>query len=323
MIRKTIIKFLLFGLFIYFFLFALESVFDHWIPKNTNRKPYWIFSKTEQVYDYAVLGSSRTFTGIIPDTLIKYTNSQTAINLSLNGTTYPELYYVLKKFLEQNKVKHLILISDIYTVDNNFLDNPIHPYFYMPFIGNKDINTILKTFYPVKFYFWRWVPFVKYAEYNDYIGWRTFLGSFFVKGKSPFEKSKGYQLNPGTISEERIRDIRKHYPQSYVYPDSIYIDYFNKIIDLCKMNNTTVTLVNTPEYYRIYEYQKNRDDLHRLYDQIALEKEVEMLWWEDSIFCKDKSNFKDITHLNSEGAAKYTKALADLINEKKRILIKN
>ena len=53
----------------------------------------------------------------------------------------------LKNLLEQQG-KHLILISDIYTVDNNFFDNPIHPYFYMPFIGDGEIDKILKNFIP-------------------------------------------------------------------------------------------------------------------------------------------------------------------------------
>ncbi len=200
-------KYVLFGVFLFTLLFLLQLLFDARIPKNNNRKPYWILNKKNQIYDYIILGSSRTYTGIIPDTLEKFTSAKNIINLSLNGTTYPELYYLFKKFISSNKVSNLILLSDIYTVDNNFLDDPIHPYFYFPFIGDGEIDDILKKFYPENYYFWKWIPFLKYSEYNDFVGYRTFIGTFFTKENSPFEKTKGYQLNPGIISTQRIENI--------------------------------------------------------------------------------------------------------------------
>ena len=156
---------------------------------------------------------------------------------------------------------------------------------------------------------------MKYSEYNDFVGYRTFIGTFFTKENSPFEKTKGYQLNPGIISTQRIENIRKYYPQSKVYPDPEYLNYFQKIIDLSLANNIKVILINTPEYYRIYEFQKNRSDIYDLYKKIADDKEIEFFWMEDSVLCADKSKFKDISHLNVEGAVSYTKLLSKFLRE--------
>lgn len=299
-------------------LYLNQILFDKFIPKNSDIKPYWMINKSGENYDYVILGSSRTLSGIDPEILEKcnynYTNG---INASMDGTNYPELYLILKFMLENNKIHDVILLADVYSFDNSFFSLPFHPYYYFPFMEKKEFaSDVLKNMEPEKYNLWKLIPFYKYAEYNEQIGMKQFLASIFTNDRGFInDMNKGFFINNGFITDELLMSVDNYYPKKNIIVDTLNGYYFDRIIKESLENNIRVFLVNVPEYHRIYEQQLNRNEVISYLEQKANKFSIPFYNMEEDSICYERKYFANFTHLNYSGTRYYTEKLAQYISK--------
>lgn len=297
-------------------LYINQLLFDNYIPKNSDVMPYWAINKDE-TFDYLILGSSRSLSGVNPlimeKNIINYNNG---LNSSLDGTNYPEQYVVLKLILEKNKINNLILLTDVYSFDDSFFSTPFHPYTYFPFIGKYQyVDSVLFDFYKQKTLYWRYIPFYKYADYNNQIGIKQFIASvFFNDNGALLNEKKGYFSNHGIISQELINSIEKYYPKKNITIGEKNNYYFEKIIETCLGNHINIIFINVPEYYMVYQQQINRNEIIQHIIKYSEKYKVPFYNIEKDEFCKNIDNFWNFTHLNAKGAEKFTEMMSIFIN---------
>jgi hypothetical protein len=304
---KTYKKIVIF-LFSVMVLLTLNDLLFSWkIPQNSDIKPFWMFNKSNQHYDIAIIGSSRTYTGINTNRLVNGLNKQKGINLSMDGTGYPELYLILQKFLKKNSVDTLLIGTDLYSLGKGFFTSPFHPYYYFPFIHSEDVFVILHDLYGIKALCWKYIPFLRYAEYNSQLGFKQFLAAVFTNEKGfELDKTYGDLANHGQLTTKAIKYLTEIYPPGTLELDPVNMKYFNKIIKLGSDNDIKIILVNVPEYYKIFENQINRDDLVDSISNVANTNNLMFLEVTDKQFIADTTLFANFTHLNQRGAEVFT-----------------
>jgi len=302
-------------LFLLVILIALilnDLLFSWQIPRNSDIKPYWMLNKEDQHYDIAIIGSSRTYSGLNTDRLVNGLHLESGINLSMDGTGYPELYLILHKFLKQNSIDTLFLGTDLYSLGVGFFTAPFHPYFYFPFIYNRDDFIILKDIYGFKAICWKYIPFLRYAEYNSQLGLKQFLASVFSNERGrKLDNTNGDISNNGQLTTNLISYLDSIYPPRTIELDPVNLKYIDKIIKLALDNDIKIIMINVPEYFKINANQLNRDDLIDSIKYAAFKYNLLFLEVTDKRFLADTTLFANFTHLNHHGAEVFTDYLIE------------
>jgi hypothetical protein len=312
-VAKPKCRFVLFGIFLLLVLWAAAKLFDHAAAQDLRSKARWILSQRDGNYDFALLGSSRTYVGVDIPTLEKKLGAR-GINLSIEGTTYPEQYLALQLFLRHNKIKHLILDANSIGLDNSAFKYPFHAYEYLPEIGDDDVFRILRDNFGNQVYAWRYVPFYKNAQFNNRLG-VTQLYSWLKSKRDPRVKVPefdpyGTWLLPRSKKDPKFRDdlISKMPFQTWAI-DAFPKKYFFEVLKLAREKNIPVTLITVPEYHLGMAKQRNRKQIMAFYDGVAATNGISFLRFDNDEICWDKSKFFNSNHLYGEGAKEFSERL--------------
>ncbi len=86
---------------------------------------------------------------------------------------------------------------------------------------------------------------------------------------------------------------------------------FEGILDLAKANSVQVFLYYSPIYKscRVHEEEK----IKGYYRELAAKNSISLIFIDDESILGQAENFKDITHMNSRGAHRFTKTIAERI----------
>ncbi|MFV0148791.1 hypothetical protein OBK08_12595 [Empedobacter falsenii] len=87
-------------------------------------------------------------------------------------------------------------------------------------------------------------------------------------------------------------------------------DLFLIIEDLQKLN-TSVILINSPEYIAQIESQINRNEVIKLYKSISEKYNIPFIDYSNDSMNYQKNLFYNSNHLNAKGADIFTKKLAE------------
>jgi hypothetical protein len=308
------LRIVVFGLLLWAILAGLARLFDHAAKMDLREKARWIIHQKNGSYDFALLGSSRSYMGLDVFTLEKMLG-QNGINLSLEGATYPEEYLALKLFLSRNQIKHLILDSSLIDFDNSVLRTPFHAYDYLPDIADADVFDSLKDNFGVRAYAWKYIPFFKNAEFNTKLGFLQFyIWSKMRTGEKLYEAEfdvKGSRLLTGgkapNFPDESTEDLRQKPPTW----NPLGKKYFLKILELARERGIAITMIAMPEYDSGAEPWRSRDEIMSFYESVARSNEIPFLRFDLDSRCSDKTLFLDRAHLNRKGALFFSEALAN------------
>jgi hypothetical protein len=310
----------IFCLLLLLILFGLARVFDHAAKKDLRSKARWIISKKGGTYDFAVLGASRTYGGVLIKSL-EEALGQRGINLSIDGVTYPEEYLALKLFLARNQMRHLILDASIFGFDNSAFKYPFHAYEYLPEISNPVVFDSLRDNFGHRAYLWKYAPFFKNAEFNSKLGpiqvysWIKMRFDENVK-LAEFDET-GTRLLEGRkrVDKQFQDDIIRMTPAKTYRWDKMPKKCFMDILELAEKHGIKVTLLMMPEYYLSTTKQRNRAEIISFYESIALSNNIPILRFDQDDICSDKSMFLDTVHLNKNGAQIFSINLAKRLRE--------
>ena len=280
----------------------LAAVYDAAARRDPIVKVNWIFAMEDRRLDFIVLGSSRAYHSVDIATVASAVNG-TGVNLGLNGAAYPEVALVLERFLARNQVRRIALEVDPFGFDPRWLNDQFHPYLYLPYIDEALIADGLQREFGARAVAWRWVPLLKYAEFNERIGLRSVLE---LAHHPPAEWDEwGSRLSAGRLSDAAVRAIRD---TAYAI-DAGRVRAFERILDVAAAHGVSVTLFMAPQYTAAARAVTNRDQILAYYRDLARRRGITLLVFDDPSIEGDASLFIDGEHLNREGAMKFSALL--------------
>lgn len=299
----------------YLFLFTIDFQMESKIRTTIKSKQSWVIDLENESYDYLFLGSSRVYNQLDAQLVEKFTNKRT-INLGLSGVGAAEQLLILELFLEDNRAKHVFIQLDDYSFNSTTnLSYPFHDYEYLAYADNDLIGEAFRNeLGPIKHYFWKTIPALKYFEFNEKYPintlWKKDITStgFDKKGSLILEK---HEITP----QQQIEAWKDHSLKEHFIFDTKTLENINAIFHLLKERNITTTIYTSPELL----VEQNHSEL-----RIKCRKQIKIL--ADKYKCRwidlskkpayhEKTLFLDKTHLNRKGATLFARALSSQLIE--------
>lgn len=289
---KTFFKYILKIAFILIIIaYSLDFVYTYVYENSTpQNKVQFINSLKNQKLNYIFLGSSRVENAIIAEEIEKKTNKKT-INLGIKGLKLKDMSYIIKLLKEYNVSYEKIFIQLDYSFNHEEESSKFFSFELLPFCGSSNliIDAYLKSTNE-NFLFYKFIPFVKYTNSDQLIGFRKIISS--LKNKpSAFIFNKGYEPLYGS-STRKLEKI----PNSANKRNK----YFSEINTLARSENLTIIYFSAPvslksenlEYF--IELKKNIPELKDFHNVIS-----------------DEKSFYDKLHVNHKGAVAFTNILIE------------
>lgn len=309
---KLIAKTLLLTTFMITGMSVFSCYLDRFFTKTfKDEKPFWFLNKSNNTYDFAVIGSSRAENLVDINTMEKATNLK-GINLAMQGTGNAGLYLLLKGFIERNnKIRYLLIQVDEYSLDSKkSYINAFPTHAYLPYFAEKSVKQIIRENVDYKKYLlWEYVPFSRYVDYNSY--YMTYCLNFiFGKQKKNYEQTKGTDLEYSKVKFKFDKDKYSNFKRII---DKNDITYLNRIIEYANSNHISVIMFTAPQYFEIIPYLNTRDESLRIFQNIANRHQIKYLNFETDEITNDITAFFDATHLNGVGSKKFSENLSNVI----------
>ena len=309
--RTFFVRYISFFTILFALCWGLDIYFSSKIPLYHTDKSYWLLRQKKTNYDFAVIGSSGV-NNCIDVALIEDQNKIKGINLGLAGSDFTENYLVFNYFLKNNTIERLLINVDLSSFDSLNFNYPFHDYRYFPFLNDKAVFETMYDVVGLKAYVWRYLPFVKYVEFNKQLQINNFRKhsinnmDYF---KKYFDKNRGSALLDKTNDFVFSKNILN---KEYLYLSKSRVKYLEKMIKLAKRNNIQVEFFNNPSYLdynnKIYT---NHLEIENLIAEISKKYSIEYYHFNSYFTNSQKKYFYDYGHLNSVGAKIFSKALSD------------
>lgn len=303
--KKEIIKLLkhllVFGGVIIMLDYMISLGLDHVYYKNAQKGPKTVYTIEKANADVVIFGSSRASHHYVPK-IFEDSLGLSCYNAGLDGRN---IYYhtaVLNVILKRFQPR--VIIFDITSMDFEINDT------------NDDFKglSILNPFYSkykseIKDILYLQGPFEKYKLFSGLYRYNSKLDDVLFTLVNPVQNSlelKGYEplygTRKGDISYRKFDDKKQ--------PDDFKIKYMKQFVDLAHEHGCKVFLFVSPVFHtydRVIDYSFLTDKLS-----------VDGFWsfMTDTTFVSKNKYFKDATHLNHEGAVKYSEIVSSLIKSK-------
>jgi len=291
---------MLMGLAAVLILQAVALFYDRNVLADMTIKPYWAMSQPEDAYDFVVLGSSRAQSNVDIATLEKKWDMR-GINLGISDGSPLEQYLIFEFFLRrQKRVKFLFLAVDDDGLTPQAYANVFSFYAYLPLLKDPVAFESVREFAGKRAYAWKYVPFLKYAEFNS----KTGLINLFniITGKKPRRDEKGSYLRDVPFREvppERFR-LRR---------DLMLQRCFEKILDLARSRNIKVIAFYPPEMAAFRKNRPNWDEMMTFYRLRFKNLGIPFYFFETAGPYSSRDFYFDPRHLNKKGALAFTEEL--------------
>ncbi|MFO0320990.1 MAG: hypothetical protein ACK504_01030 [Bacteroidota bacterium] len=302
MIKKIIFYSLLFV----FTLFAYRCFLYEGLRKNKLgifAKYNDLFLNRGNAHQVLFLGSSRAEMHFHPKIFDSITGLN-SYNMGISGASLKLSYGLLKTYCHQHtKPKYLILSIDYFALDNDSDRINDFPRFF-PYLSNSYLLNELKKL-DARFSHFYYNPFasIPYTQIN-YLS-TSLHGWFGIYGRYDTLMYKGFQTSEH--SEFRKLSIEKIKTSVITIKNRTYLD---SIINFSKKNNIKLLLVTTPFYGGTSKFIINSNRLSKQLKDIAFVQHVSFFNYSDSAVFKNPKYFKDVYHLNLEGAMIFSKMIS-------------
>lgn len=292
---------------------AFNTVYDHWmIYHRLNRNQDRQFEEFNDTLTYLMLGNSHNM--VNPAIL------GNSFNYASPSEVYPQTYFKFRHILENGKQKPEYVILTVDPVnfspkaDNTLkFDGYWRKYVDYPGLYRETGDTD---------YLVRWFTgrFCSYAGNYKFIYMSLLFAradfSQIVNGYRPPRDFRNFALEPDrkALGIERANSYLSGYGDR---PDPGTVDYFRRILELCREYNVGVIMVRMPFTREYLEQARKLVDLNRLdrgIEQIVAESGVNYRVFDfREEFTDQPSLFFNADHVNPEGA--------DIISRKLKFLL--
>jgi len=264
-------------------------------------------SKAANQTNLILVGSSRVLKHLDP-AIIDSATGLNSYNYGLNSGTIKTWYNIINyALIFQKNVKAVVL-----NIDYNMFDIARDPYkdaYYYPF--EKDAAGILMNDSGTV----RLVHNAKVFDislYDDYAKYAAIDG-WLRAGRIAQGAYKGYYPNRQLNNFEDIADAGR--VKKDILVSEAGVKLLTDCIELCKKNNVKLILVMAPYFNRYFpgKYFENFGTIVNNVKEIARQNNIPFFDYTGMGLANDQQYFYNVNHLNSSGAAVYSRAVADSI----------
>ena len=285
------------------FFWLLDLGFTYVFKKGYYTKIQWLYTLENKNYDFAIHGNSRAFTTVdIP--VIEKATGKNGINISVDGSSIPDQYLMLKIFLKNgNKIKKLYLQVDPFSSNTEEIFDFAIPKF-LPYIKDPMVFDHFKQF-GKEWYAYRYVPFYRYAKYNTLWGIHEVLIDNFKILPQDFDKyGDFFYPNVNYKGPDSLRHMTFDLNGKY--------KFLNQIIELCKLNNVELILFTAPVADIILDkgYYANAENFKKLMQN----KAVSYYNYGD-LYGHDPKFFYNQIHITKDGAEDFTRKILPIFQQ--------
>jgi hypothetical protein len=300
---------------VFIFLFAVQKCLDYYL-KNSKDCKYIIWNNIfngEIDAEVVIIGNSRADSHYNSEVISKNTRLKT-FNLGESGSPINLLTAKWNAYLSNNKKPKLLIVD----VDYNFLGNAENLYTkwqYLPFFNKPEIKALRKTL-KANYYLDTYVPLYKYKGYqlkyfkellaNDVSGCENFKDGFVIN-KSSWKVTDWKNFNIRIGKENVVYDFKSTYTKG--------IANLKEVVLNCKKNNIEVCFIWSPQYKEVQSYNSySRKKIDSVLNVVSKENNIKYFNFDKDSLVFSKDNFYNHSHLNYNGANKFSKQIADSIN---------
>lgn len=295
------------------------------------------YEETDNI-DNLFLGSSHVYCNIDPS-LLDELNGQNNFNLSTGSQNFMGSYYALKEAVKRHNISYVYLemYYDVSTGKEGVFKDPANLYrsWYNTDNMKPSLNKLdyMLTAFEKENYLETFLPFIRCREKLFDIGYidarlrhkkeQNYLEFTCLRTGENNEiteyRDKGYSYSTENIETQDLCWAKNKVLNRSPLTEDAKL-YLEKIIEFCLENKIEIILFSSP----IYELQlisvDNYDDYVTEINEIADKYDVPYL---DFNLCKEEDfpiqntdNFRDIGHLNHQGAQMFTKYFWKTIDKK-------
>jgi len=254
-------------------------------------------SHAGEEFDYIFVGSSRVNNDIIPS-VIKARTGKKALNLGVSSARPTDILTIVKMLHENNIQSDSIFIQIDYGFNYVHDRSKLMENWAMPFLWDDAALRDHISYKPNAFAI-KYVPFYRYAAYDQGSGLRTVFETLREKNASDLRKSSGYMMRRGQLL---LKD--------YALPDTIAArnPSHEALVRYASRNNYKLVFFTSPFMTRI----KNKGYMAKLKARVPQLHDYSQAITPDSLFSNQ-------SHLNHEGAIVFTnRIIDDLILSKRK-----
>jgi len=280
--------------------FAFSLVFEKIIinkSQSTGSSKIDRILTLQDVEEIPILGSSRAEGNFVPSIIGKE-----VYNYGIAGTQANIWLYFLEQELKKNKIGPIIINFDLIGLiseDGNILNYIPHWHMAQDIIENEG-----------KFYYN--IPFIKYfGEYENYL-------VKYLQEKTGFstiiDNGAVLQTNKLTMAKFKEMAIRREKTKEESSINSKLATKFDSLISSTKR---TIILVVAPYHKSCFNENANFGRSNEYLNRLKKNNNIRIFDLRN--FIQDDNLFLNTTHLNSEGAIKFSKKIKELLTTKAKI----
>ena len=276
---------------------------------------HYIMTPSKEVNDIVFVGNSRTFIHIDPRVVDSVTGKK-AYNLGLDGCTIPFFNMALCKYLQCHPIPKYVVINADFSGLNTGMQVYNYPD-YQQYIGDSVVSACL-------------VPY--YSEFKHSLLGRLSLfrqinskpddekmGNFIYLYKNMLHRHNDVNLSDpkrGFSPSDRTWESQSHTVKTYkaIYTPQAF-DLMRQMIANCQSKGIKVIMVCTPMYKDYHHIIVNYNEAKDTLQSIANSYKVPYWIYSDTYLSDKTANFYNVEHLNAEGAAAFSRMLAEDIKQ--------
>ena len=266
-----------------------------------------LYELPENTIEIVFLGSShshRTHIPIVYNDLLKVDT----ISMGVNGLTIEHLYYQLVEILKTQNPK--IVVMEFFSLYqyNKFDWWTTHKSYDSMNVSMNKFKAINSSV-PIELRMEFFIPIISYHQ-----NWKTFLEVFNDVDDNPFY---GFIPSYTKVKYHTTNDIvdQKNFSNDELYISESYLNYVERILQLCDENNISIILNISPyiEQYglTVYDAQKYINGLHDYFGENDID--VIDFSYNPSNYDIYMDDLHDDGHLNVGGAYKASMALGEIM----------
>ena len=298
----------------FFVLFAVELwVVDRAITAGLRRIRTSDFGVSNRIMtgqvnaDIIISGSSRALVHYDPR-IIAAATGHTAFNIGVNGSQTDMQLAVLQSYLQHNARPRLVVHNlDLFSfVSSREIYNPAQ---YLPYLDEEPVYAGIRRVYPDAWK-WKYLPLYGYVVEDMRFTWM--LGLKGLLGYQPPEDHiQGFVPRhlPWTGDFEAFRAGNPQGARFEIEPRGLRD--VEELIQTCQRKGIALLLVYSPEYTEMQALERNRSEVFARFRELSERFHVPLWDYSDSPLSRVRGNFYNSQHLNAEGAAAFSKLLAE------------
>jgi hypothetical protein len=247
----------------------------------------------------AIYGSSRAWMHINP-AIIEDSTALPAYNFGIDGHNFwlQELRHL--KVMEMSTTPDIIIHSvDVFTLEKR--PKLYNKEQFMPFmLWDFEVYRYTKTYqgYQMADYF---LPLVRYRNLTTY--------RFNDENLNTIKRNKGFFGLQRTWNGD-LEQARSKWGNYTVQFDQETLVHYNEFLLDCNRRGIKVIMVYTPEYTEGQSFVLNRNEVIEKFRAFASAHNIPFLDYSDCRLSHEKDNFFNTSHLNNNGAERFSRMLA-------------